>query len=261
MRISVRDIMDYAKCPLYYKLKNIDCLPEEKKIDEYFREHFKLALYFFYFSLIEKKPKSYDLMMKRWGELWFSSEMLESFPEEELGKKSNEAVELMTKFFNKHNYEPCTPIAVNMQYEAIFQGPENLHVTGEIDLVKVVNDRTARRQTILNQFSLTKHPADVFMLKNNLTLSVASYAFRSSFKSKEDKIVMQNIRCAEDGETTRSGMDYSRAERAIRNICKGIKEGVFYPNPSPINCPTCPYRVYCLNDKSINMGVITDARS
>ena len=256
MRISIRDVMDYAKCPLYYKLKNIDCLPEEKKIDEYFKEYFKLALYYFYFSLIEKKPKSYDLMMKRWGELWFSNDMLSNFSEEELGKKSNDAVALMNSFFNKYSSEPSIPIAVNMQYEAIFQGPENLHVTGDIDLVKVVNDRTAKRQTILTQFSLSKHPRDGFMLKNDLPISVASYAFRSSFKAKEDAIVIQNIRCAEDGGTSRSGMDYSRAERAIRNIAKGIKEGVFYPNPSPLNCPTCPYRLYCLNDKSINMGVL-----
>src|SRR5665213_2353861 len=206
--------MDYAKCPLYYKLKNVDCLPEEKRIDEYFKEHFKLALYFFYFSIIEKKPKSFDLMMKRWGELWFSNDMLGLFSQEDLSKKSNEAVGLMNAFFNKYSAQPCTPIAVNMQYEAIFEGSENLHVTGEIDLVKIVNDRTARRETILSQFSLSKHAPDTFMLKNNIPLSVASYAFRSSFKAKEDKIISQNIRSAEDTITTRSGMDYSRAEKA-----------------------------------------------
>ena len=260
MRISIRDIRDYVKCPLYYKLKNVDCIPEEKSIDEYFREYFKLALYFFYFSLIEKKPKSFDLMMKRWGELWFSSEMLGIFSEAELGKKSNEAVMLMNAFFNKYGNEPSIPVAVNLQYEAIFQGTENLHVIGELDLVKIVNDRTNRRETTLVQFSLSKHPADNFLLKNNIAISVASYAFRSNFKTKEDKIVLQNLMGKEDTPTLRTGMDYSRAERSIRNICTGIESGVFYPAPSQLACPNCPYRLFCLNDKSINMGGPVHAR-
>ena len=247
--------MDYAKCPLYYKFKHIDCLPEDKNIDEYFREYFKLALYFFYFSIIEKKPKSFELMMKRWGELWFSNDMLEVFPEDELSKKSNEAVGLMNSFFSKYSAENSMPIAVNMQYEAIFEGEENLHVTGDIDLVKITNDRTARRETIVSQFSLSKHASDTFFLKNNIPLTIASYAFRSNFKTEESKIVVQNMRCAEDGVTFRTGMDYSRAEKAIRNICRGIKEGVFYPNPSPINCSHCSYKVFCLNERAINTGV------
>lgn len=260
MRISIREMRDYVKCPLYYKLKHIDCLPEDKKIEDYFRDYFKLALYFFYFSVIEKKPKSFDLMMKRWGELWFSRDMLELFSEDDLKSKSNEAVVLMNSFIKKYGDEPSTPVAVNMQYDAVFEGKENLHVTGELDLVKIMNDRTSRRETVLVQFSMSKHYQDNFLLKNNTALSVASYAFRSSFKAKEDKLLIQNLRCAEDTPTLRTGMDYSRAERAIRNICIGIREGVFYPAPSTMTCPTCSYRLFCLNDKSINMGGEVNAR-
>lgn len=255
MRISIREISDYTKCPLYYKLKHIDEIQEDKKIDEYFKEYFKLAIYFFYFSIIEKKKKSIDLMMKRWGELWFSSEMMELFSEADLKQKSNDAVILMNAFMKKYGDEPSLPIAVNFQYDAIFEGKENLHVSGEIDLIKIVNDKTNRRETVMGHFSMSKQYPDNFMLKNNLALSVASYAFRSNFKTKEDKIIIHSVNCVEDTPTIRTGMDYSRAERSIRNICVGIREGVFYPAPSPINCTSCSYRLFCLNDKSINMGV------
>jgi len=52
----------------------------------------------------------------------------------------------------------------------------------------------------------------------------------------------------------RTGNDYLRAEKAIRNICRGIKDGIFYPAPNAISCGTCPYKLFCLNEKSINMG-------
>jgi len=254
VRISTREIRDYIRCPLFYKLKNIDELPADKTIDSYFKDYFRLALFFFYFSLLEKKKKSFEAMIKRWEELWFSREMLEVFPEEELKQKSNEAVILMNLFFKNFADEPITPIAVNFQYEAIFEGKEHLHVTGNIDLIKILNDRTHRSETCIVMFAMSKHCPDTFMVKNDLGMSVASYAFRSNFKAQEDKMIVQNIRGSEDTPTLRTGNDYLRAEKAIRNICNGIKNGVFYPSPNAISCSDCPYRLFCLNEKSINMG-------
>lgn len=252
MRISIKEIKDYIKCPLYYKLKNLDEIPFDKSINSYFKDYFKLALYFYYFSLLDKKKKSFELMMKRWEELWFSREMLDLFSEEELKKKSNEAAILMNTFFKRFSDEPITPIAVNFQYEAIFEGKEHLHVTGDIDLIKILNDRTHKSETCITMFSMSKNYPDTFMVKNDLGMSVASYAFRSNFKTQEDKITLQNISCSEDTPTIRTGNDFLRAEKAIRNICNGIKNGVFYPSPNNISCGDCPYKLFCLNEKSIN---------
>lgn len=254
MRISIREVNDYIRCPLYYKLKNIDEIPVNLDINDHFKDMFKLAIYYYYFSIIEGKSRSFEAMMKRWEELWFSREMLETFPEESIKEKSNEAVMVMTDFIKKYGGEKVTPIAVNFSYEAIFDGPENLHVTGEIDLIKILNDRTARSETCIGIFNLSKHYPDTFFIKNDLSISVASYAFRSSFKAKEDKIAVHNLRCSEDTPTLRTGGDYSRAEKAIRNIKRGIDGGIFYPSPNAISCSSCPYKMFCLNDKSINTG-------
>lgn len=258
MRISVREIRDYQKCPLFYKLKHVDEIPISRTIEECFRNSFKLALYCYYFSVLEKKKKSFEGMMKRWEELWFTSEILESFPEEEIRKKSNEAVIIMSDFYKRYGIESAAPIAVNFQYEAIFEGVEHLHVTGEIDLIKILNDRTKHSETCICNFSLSKNYPDNFLVKNDLTTSIASYAFRSSFKAKEDKMLVMNILKADDTPTIRTGADYIRAEKAIRNICKGIKGGVYYPAPNIINCGNCAYKLFCLNEKSIggnNVGI------
>ena len=241
---------------MYYKLKNVDELPINKSIDEYFKDYFKLSIFFYYFSLMDDKKKSFDGMMKRWEELWFGSEMLENFTEEELKTKSNEAVLLMNDFIKKYGSEAATPIAVNFQYEAIFEGKENLHVTGEVDLIKVINDRSRKSETCIFNFSFHKSYPDNFLVKNDLALSVSSYAFRSNFKAQEDKIVIGNIRCAEDTPTLRTGNDFVRAEKAIRNIYNGIKNGVFYPAPNNISCSNCTFKIFCLNEKCINSGVI-----
>lgn len=253
MRISETEIRDYVRCPLYYKFKHVDDLPLDVTLDDYFKDYFKLSLYFYYFSIIEKRPKSFEAMMKRWEELWFSKDMRERFDENTLKDKSNDAVVIMNNFFKKYSGESIVPIAANLQYEAIFTGEENIHVTGIIDLIKIVNDRTRRSETCLCSFHMHKTPPDVFFVKNDILLSVKSFAFRSNFKSTESKILITNLRSQEDVPTIRTGNDFVRAEKAIRNICQGIKSGVFYPNPGPINCSNCTFKIFCLNEKSMNM--------
>jgi len=254
VRISISDINDYIKCPLYYKLKNIDELPMDKSVDDYFKEYFKLALYFYYFSVIEKNKKSFELMMRRWEELWFSDEMFDIFPEATLKEKSNEAVPLMTYFFKRYDVEKVIPIAVNFKYETIFQGKENLHITGEIDLIKVINDGTRKRESQLIFFNMSNRYPDNFFVKADVSTAIASHAFREGFKEKEEKIVIQNVRLEEDIDIARSGADHIRAEKIVRNICKGIKEGVFYPSPNNISCSNCSFKLFCLNEKSIPRG-------
>lgn len=254
MRISIREIRDYQKCPLYYKMKHVDEIPVDKTINEYFRDCFRLALYSYYFYIIENKKKSFEEILKRWEAIWFSSEMMEVISEADLKSKSNEAVEMFNSFFKKYGSLPVTPIAVNFSYEAIFPGADNLHVTGSIDLIQILNDRSRKSETVISSFNLSKYHADTFLTKGDLGISVSSYAFRSNFKTKEDRIIVQNILCKEDTPTLRTGSDFERAEKSIRNICRAIKGGVFYPAQSSKNCSTCPYKTFCLNEKSITTG-------
>lgn len=255
MRISISEIRDYIRCPLYYKIKNVDEIPYDRSVNSYFNDRFKIALVYYYSSLIEGKKKNCSLMLNRWEKIWFSEDMEAVLDEATLKEKSNEAVGLVNAFINKFGEEPVTPIASNFLYEEIFEGKENLHVTGSIDLIKILNDRTRKSETCIVMFSMSKHALDSFMVKGDLEISVASRAFRSNFKTQEDRIIVQNVRCAEDTPTIRTASDYLRAEKVIRNICNGIKNGVFYPSPNAIVCSECPYRLFCLNEKSINMGV------
>jgi hypothetical protein len=252
MRISINEIKEYIKCPLFYKLKNIDNIPIEKTIDEYFKDYFKVSLYYYYFSLIENKQQSFEQMVKKWESLWFNRNMIEDFGEDMIKEKSNKAILMMSNFIKRFANEKSVPIATNLQYEAIFQGKENLHVLGVIDLIKIINDRTIKKETCLCDFSLSQKTPELFFMKNNLNLSVGSYAFRSSFKEKEDKVIVYSMNASEGVTTTYSGSDYLRSEKIIRNIYEGIRSGAFYPAPNHISCSKCGFMGFCLNEKSVN---------
>ena len=191
------------------------------------------------------------MVLKKWESLWFSKYMLETFDRDELDRKSNDAVLILTNYYKKIVGEKVTPIAVNLPYEVIFEGQENIHVTGDIDLIRIINDRTRKSETQIVSLCTMHHRPNDFMAKNNIYLSVVSFAFRKDFKTKEDKIVIDHVRSKEYTNTIRTSGDFIRAEKIIRNICKGIKERVFYPTAHKMFCTNCKFKLFCINEKAI----------
>lgn len=252
MRISVQELKDYIRCPLYYKFVHMNKLPETKDINYYYNERIKLCLSFYYFSLIDRKVKSFESILRKWESVWFGNDMCELFNKDTLNTKSNEAVMLLTKVYKRIIKEKITPVAVNFNYEVIFPGEENIHVTGEIDLIRIINDRTRKKQTQLLFLCMSRYYPDSFMIKSNLFFSLASYAFRDSFKEKEDSIIIDSVYGKEDVLTTRTGGDFSRARKSVENICRGIKNNVFYPTSNKIACSNCAFKLFCINEKSLS---------
>ena len=109
MRIGIEEVRDYIRCPLRYKFMYMDHIPVAKDADDYYKEYIKLSIFFCYFCMIEKKKNIFELMLKKWESLWFSNEMMKSFLEEYLRKKSTEAVIFLTEFYKKMVVEVRCP--------------------------------------------------------------------------------------------------------------------------------------------------------
>jgi len=251
MRISINELISYIKCPLYYKFKFVDCFNEERDLKSYYREYIKLSIFYFYFSMIEDKIKPFDAMIRKWESLWFSSDMQNRFGEEDLRHNSNEAIMVLRDFYKHISKEEATPIAVNFSYETIFAGEKNLIVYGDIDLIKILNDRTRQKETQIIFFTTSLSEDDGFLLKNDISLTIASHAFRHDFKKKEDRLLMCNILKNSSTPTMRSSGDFKRAESIVRNICNGIDNKVFFPVPNKIHCSRCKYKLFCIHEKAI----------
>ena len=46
-----------------------------------------------------------------------------------------------------------------------------------------------------------------------------------------------------------SAQRLERTKKVVERAWKVIKSGVFLPSPSPLHCPTCPFRVPCTQGK------------
>lgn len=251
MRLGIDEIIDYKECPQYYKFKYVDLFPERKDIRDYFDDAIKQTIFFYYFSMIDKKEKSIGNLLEKWEKLWFVPEIQEVFPEEEFIKTNSDAVELIRNFHGFNMAENIFPVAVDFKYETVFQGDVNLHLCGSIDLIKVVNDKTRKRETDLVFFSRGRTLPDEFMLSMNLKYTMASHAFRKNFGAREKSIIYCNIGKKSFAPVKKEATDYDRAIKIIYNIANGIENRIFYPAENPITCSRCKYKAFCLNEKTM----------
>lgn len=251
MRLSIDEIVDYKDCSQMYKFRHLDMLPERKTIKDHFKDCLKQTIAFYYYCMIDKKEKSLDNIFSRWESVWFDSDTDENFTEEEIREGSNKAVELLRNFYEYNKAEKVFPVAVDFKYETIFEGSPNIHVTGAIDLIKIVDDKSKDRQTDIVFFTQSRVIPDDFYSSVDLKYTMSSYAFRDSFKTKENNIVVCNIGKKKTTYVRKTGSDFERARKIVYNIANGIENRIFFPSDNPITCNKCKYKVFCMNEKAM----------
>ena len=251
MRLSMQEILDYKNCPQQYKFKHVDFLPEKKELKDHFKEIIRQTMSYYYFCMIDKKEKSLNNLFSKWEQLWFCDEIEQNFKEEDIRERSNMAVNLLKNFHRYATKENVTPIAVDFKYDAMFEGVTNLHVLGTIPLIKVLNDKTKQRETNLVFFSYAQAMPDDFLSKIDLNTTVASYAFRNSFDTKESNVILCNIGKKQEIAVQKSGSDFVRARKMLYNIAAGIENRIFYPSDNRLSCSNCRFKIFCMNEKAM----------
>ena len=251
MRLSIDEIIDYKDCPQLYKFRHIDMLPERKTIKDHYKDCLKRTISFYYYCMIDKREKSLDNIFSRWESLWFAEDAEQNFTEEEIREGSNRAVVMLRNFYEYNKREKVFPVAVDFRYETVFEGNPNVHVTGEMDLIKVVNDKTKDRQTDIVFFTQSRVLPDDFFSNVDLRYTLSSYAFRKNFKAKETSVIACNIGKKKNTYIKKTGTDYDRAKKIIYNIASGIESRIFFPSDNPVTCNRCKYKVFCMNEKAM----------
>lgn len=251
MRLSIDEIVDYKNCSQMYKFRHLDMLPERRTIKDYFRECLRQTISYYYYCMIDKKEKSLDNLFSRWESVWFADDTEENFTEDEIREGSNKAVELLRNFYSYNKENKVVPIAVDFKYETIFDGSPNVHVTGAIDLIKIVDDKSKDRKTDIVFFTQSRVLPDDFFSNIDIRYTMASYAFRKNFKTRENNVVACNIGKKKNTYIQNTGSDFERARKIIYNIANGMENRIFFPSDNPITCNICKYRVFCMNEKAM----------
>jgi CRISPR/Cas system-associated exonuclease Cas4 (RecB family) len=244
MKLSVSEILDYKKCPLYYQFRYVNGIEEDLSVPQEIHDEIHRLIYFFYYGVMDNKPALDILALKKkWGKMWFKDIDGEKYiltPKNDRSEAGIKAVPLIEHFHNFACQRPCMPLAVEQSF-SVDIGDHT--VSGMFEVVREVQDGPRRLIEITNYKTGTQVPIQ-WNVDYDLSLSLQSYAFRQLFNAKEQRILVHYLRSDRVFATHRSNDHFDRMAKTIDLVARSITRGLFYPRETFL-CNSCFYQNYC----------------
>jgi CRISPR/Cas system-associated exonuclease Cas4 (RecB family) len=248
--ISFSGLSLFQQCPLRFFFRYIEGLSEEMVASSLvFGRSIHSALEFHFEQLmIDQAAPSLDTLLDVFQAAWRSHDG----PEIRFGKGEDintlgRLAERMLRAFKASSLArpdgTILGIEEELRADLVPGGPELL---GRVDLlveteeaIEVTDFKTARSQWSVEHVD---EAAPQLLLYSELAKPLSDgkplkLAFAVITKTQAPALNMHLVAVAP--------AKVERTKRVVERVWRAIQAGHFYPNPSPINCPTCPYRKAC----------------
>lgn len=250
--ISYSAITTYQQCPLRYRFKYLDGLSESIVSSSLvFGGAIHLALEFHFTErLCGNEPPSHDLLLDVFQDAWQAKSVDYENIRFGKGEDHNSLSALADRMLNAFRTSPAADtegtvvgIEEELRGELIPGVPDLL---ARIDLITTTDDalvitdfKTARSRWSQDQ---ADNSADQLLLYSELARRMmpdrdVRLRFLVLTKAKTPAVESFNV----EASRRRS----HRTMKAVEHTWRAIEAGHFYPAPSPMNCPSCPFRSAC----------------
>lgn len=247
--LSWSAVTTYRSCPLKYYYRHIAQVSEERRsANLVFGGAIHAALELHFQERLAGNATSLDALMsayyREWSEVDLASVVYSG--DDDLGSLSMLAERMLTAFQASPLAQPTGSI-IGIEEEvraAIF--PDGPDVLGRMDLVlesadeiRIIDFKTSRCRWSASQVG---ESAGQLRLYGQLAANMADdKPLRLSFavitKTKTPDIALHDVPF--------DAQQLARTRGIISHVWQAIGDGHFYPNPSALNCPTCPFRDRC----------------
>lgn len=256
MDLSLDNIHTYLACPAKYKFKYVDKIQLEESKNVIYKKAVHETVYYFFFSVMGGRIPTSANMKDKWAKVWSANKdkavnpmdiIMKTTPgftyrAKEQDKHLIQGMEMIHNFYHFNHKVPGVPIAVDQDYRLSFDG---VNVIGKFELIREILDESdGKRYIEIVDFKTNDDNVDPFLVKNDLNMSLASYAFKNVFGATEDRMKYHYLKTGRDIITVRRETDYNRAKAVVKGVANGIKNSDFYPRQS-FACKTCEFRDVC----------------
>ncbi len=247
---SYSQLSTYLRCPLQYFFQHILCLPRPTVSSNLILGsaiHEALAAY--HRSILESRRCDKETVLGTFLKTWIEREAQQKivYPH---GESKDDLMEQAGELIQVYLNEP--PPQQVVAVEKTFMAPL-VTSDGEIlekPLVAIVDlltrEPTGLEVTDFKTSGRNWSAAEADMsLQASCNINVVKYHFDEDARFKFTVLVKTKIPKIQKVAANRSESDLGRLGDIIANVDRAIAADVFYPNESPMNCATCPYRQPC----------------
>lgn len=248
--ISYSAIRTYQSCPLRYRFRYIDGLPQECVASSLaFGSAIHAAVEFFYQQhLAGEEPPNLDLLLEIYQQSWRDR------PEDEVRFGKTETADslhaladrMLVKFLESDLTFPAGRI-IGVEEELRGQlSPGIPDLLGRVDLLIETDDSVVIQDFKTSRSSWSDQQAE----DQSEQLLLYADLVRKLVPGKDLKLRYVVLTKAKDPklQVLNASFDEAkldRTKRVFENVWSAIESGHFYPSPSPMQCPGCGYRNQC----------------
>lgn len=241
MRISYSSYDTYRTCPLKYKYREIDRIPEPKSKEAVFGTLIHAVLKYVHTpSLLPPTlDQALDYFSKGWNSAVYEDEMEER-------AAFTQGVEIIQRYYDKNRIADYTIVDLESRFSIEIGNDETgKHtVSGIIDRI----DKTADGYEIIDYKTTRKMPSQD-KVDNDVQLSVYLKAFLERYPKEAENIdkITVSLYFLKHGvklSSTRTREQLDLIERDFLGAIKSIEEEHFNPILSPL-CDWCGYQKIC----------------
>lgn len=248
-QISIDEIVDYSKCPMYYFFKYKQKASTDKiDVLSKYEEDLKKVVYYSFCKMQEGEFIRVEDIKQMWGKLWVKDKRKTElvFSDSSLHKdtynvKRIKGLESLLSFKDYLADNKGFPIAINQEYKIRL---DDMILTGKFEVVREIENSNGEKQI---QVCLFKTDRDVPKLTNRYDMKFHCDALAIERMVEKDLKPNGMIYYLEKGKIiTKSCSSIERQIflHNIRTVASLIRNNVFYMSVNS-NCQSCIYKDIC----------------
>jgi len=232
--LSHSSISMYAECPLKYKLKYVDKIPEKPKHFFSFGQSMHKALEFFYGGKALPAPSREELLQSL-KENWVSVGYRDQAQEAEYFQQGKD---ILTRYHEEHAREFQLPLHVEYDFQIMVDG---VPVVGFVDRIDKLEDG---RLAILDYKTGKKLAVD--RIETDAQLTMYQLGCESQLGEEVGRLTFYHLPSLKPHSVgRRSEAQVGGLRRKIVDTAAAIVADRFDPKPSENSCRWCDYKAFC----------------
>ena len=248
IKIDIKDVIDYCKCPKYYELKKND--PNNYNLKEAYDIALHKCFYSYLIGIQQGDMRTGISTLKtRWGKEWVkqkkNSQIIctpSSYKRDTYDGKRKAGIDAIITFNAIMEKEKQFPIVVNRKYEIPIT--ENIILTGTWEYIREIERNNNDIIQILKFNTDSNRFRTIHQMNHDLELTAAAMAFKYQFNPTNFELVYIDIYTKKQIISYRTKEDFNLLKNTVISVVTCIENNIKCVSPGQI-CYHCEYRNTC----------------
>lgn len=250
--INLQEIIDYAKCPMYYyfKYNKQDLKTDKINVIEKYDKDVHSVIYY----ALSRLQEGHDIEIKdiksSWGRIWIKDKRKSSIifgeslmTKDTYNERRRKGLDSLLDFQKEFNLSPGKPIVINQEYK--LQVSRNLIVKNNFELIRSIDGNTE-----VVTFKTDEHTNNKVVKEYDLKLLANGLAAKQLLNVPNITHAMYHVDKNFSTRYTSNDLNTDFFNYSVTNIYKAMYNKLYYMN-SDNTCYSCIYKDICSNKTKV----------